>query len=227
MVPRALAIVLTAATLLVGCVPEPANRPSPSGGGGIVSPPPTPIPTPAGPTPSPSFVRPTPTPQPTFLIYTVVGGDSLTSIAKRFGTTPQSIAYWNRVNHQSLDPDCRPIGRTCSRSVGPSGSSRIRSSTPRTCRRCHRAADQLSCRKGGRTPKRRREGGRPAASGRIRTKPRQVISVPRPLGRARGFTICRAMSHPRISGRIDRIEIDIARHFAITRPGVTLTLAGV
>jgi LysM repeat protein len=50
-------------------------------------------------------VRPTPTPQPTFLIYTVVGGDSLTSIAKRFGTTPQSIAYWNRVNHPSLDPD--------------------------------------------------------------------------------------------------------------------------
>jgi spore germination protein YaaH len=35
----------------------------------------------------------------------VVGGDSLTSIAKRFGTTPQSIAYWNRDNHHSLDPD--------------------------------------------------------------------------------------------------------------------------
>jgi hypothetical protein len=105
MVPRVLAILLTAAILVVGCVPEPTNRPSPSGGGTVSTPPPTPIPTPAGPTPTPSFVRPTPTPQPTFLIYTVVGGDSLTSIAKRFGTTPQSIAYWNRVNHQSLDPD--------------------------------------------------------------------------------------------------------------------------
>ena len=66
---------------------------------------PTPIPTPAGPTPTPSFVRPTPTPQPTFFVYTVVPGDSLDKIAKRFGTTGRSIAYWNRATYPSLDPE--------------------------------------------------------------------------------------------------------------------------
>ena len=65
----------------------------------------TPVPTPAGPTPTPSFVRPTPTPQPTFLTYIVRTGDTLTSIAKKFGTTGRSIAYWNRATYPSLDPD--------------------------------------------------------------------------------------------------------------------------
>ena len=65
------------------------------------------MPTPAGPTPTPSFVRPTPTPQPTFLIYTVVRGDSLESIAKRFKTSARSISYWSRVLYPSLDPDSR------------------------------------------------------------------------------------------------------------------------
>jgi hypothetical protein len=85
------------------CVPEPANRltPSPT----AAEPTPTPVPTPAGPTPTPSFVRPTPTPQPTFLTYVVRTGDTLNSIAKKHGTTGRSIAYWNRVAYPSLDPD--------------------------------------------------------------------------------------------------------------------------
>jgi hypothetical protein len=59
----------------------------------------------AEPTGSPSFVRPTPNPSPTFLVYEVQAGDTLTSIARQFGTTARSIAYWNRTRHPSLDPD--------------------------------------------------------------------------------------------------------------------------
>ncbi len=32
-------------------------------------------------------------------------GDTLTSIARLFRTTARSIAFWNRANHPSLDPD--------------------------------------------------------------------------------------------------------------------------
>jgi len=97
--------VLAIAVLLAACVPDPTNRVSPPDGGSVATAAPTPVPTPAGPTPTPSFVRPTPTPQPTFLIYTVVSGDNLNKIAKRFGTTGRSIAYWNRATYPSLDPD--------------------------------------------------------------------------------------------------------------------------
>ena len=94
--------VLAIAVLGAACVPEPANRASRSADAVATV---TPVPTPAGPTPTPSFVRPTPTPQPTFFVYTVVAGDNLGSIAKRFGTSGRSIAYWNRVTYPSLDPD--------------------------------------------------------------------------------------------------------------------------
>ena len=94
-------IAIAVALDLVACVPQPTNRPTPVGGLAT----PTPIPTPAGPTPTPSFVRPTPTPQPTFMVYKVVSGDTLGSIAKRFGTSGRSIAYWNRATYPSLDPD--------------------------------------------------------------------------------------------------------------------------
>ncbi len=97
--------VLAIAVLLVACVPDPPGRESPSGLDAEASPSPTPIPTPAGPAPSPSYVRPTPTPQPTFFLYTVRSGDSLDKIAKRYGTSGRSIAYWNRVAYPSLDPD--------------------------------------------------------------------------------------------------------------------------
>lgn len=93
--------------LLAGaCMPQPAGRTSPA-------PPPTQtaVPsatatsTPAGPTPLPSFVRPTATPLPTFLTYVVRSGDTLSSIARTFSTTPVSIAYWNRAAYPSLDPE--------------------------------------------------------------------------------------------------------------------------
>lgn len=96
---------LTVAVLLAACVPEPTNRPSPSGGGSVATIAPTAVPTPPGPTPTLSFIRPTPTPRPTFFIYTVVTGDTLVKIAKRHGTSGRSIAYWNRATYPSLDPD--------------------------------------------------------------------------------------------------------------------------
>lgn len=61
--------------------------------------------TPATVSPVPTFVRPTPTPAPTFTSYVVRGGDSLTSIARTFVTTPRSIAWWNRGAHPTLDPE--------------------------------------------------------------------------------------------------------------------------
>ena len=58
--------------------------------------------------PEPSFVRPTPlppTPVPTFLVYVVRSGDSLTSIARAHETTARSIAFWNRDAYPTLDPE--------------------------------------------------------------------------------------------------------------------------
>jgi hypothetical protein len=65
----------------------------------------TPSPSPSGPSTRPSFIYPTPTPLPTFLVYEVRSGDTLTSIARTHGTTPRSIAFWNRERYPSLDPD--------------------------------------------------------------------------------------------------------------------------
>lgn len=103
---RSIAILLVAASGLVsvGCLP-PASRgfatADPSLGDGGPS---------AGaslgvPTPRPSIVRPTPTPAPTFAVYTVATGDNLNSIARKFGTSARSIAFWNRATYPSLDPD--------------------------------------------------------------------------------------------------------------------------
>lgn len=93
----AIALVLLAASL-GGCLqmavrptPEPLPTPTPS-----PSPPPTPTPTP-GPA--------TPTPEPTFALVKVKLGDNLGTIAKRFSTTPRSIAFWNRDTYPTLDPD--------------------------------------------------------------------------------------------------------------------------
>jgi len=66
---------------------------------------PTPTAAPSGPQAPPSFVRPTPTPLPTFLSYVVKSGDTLDSIARGHGTTARSIAFWNRSQYPSLDPD--------------------------------------------------------------------------------------------------------------------------
>lgn len=59
---------------------------------------------PSGPDLSRTIVPPTPTPAPTFLAYVVRTGDSLNTIAHRFGTTARSIAFWNRATYPSLDP---------------------------------------------------------------------------------------------------------------------------
>jgi hypothetical protein len=100
---RSAALILVAA-IAGGCIPPAAETVPPTG----PTPPaasPTAVPSPAGPSGPPSFIRPTPTPLPTFVVYTVRPGDTLTSIARMFRTTPRSIAFWNRANHPSLDPD--------------------------------------------------------------------------------------------------------------------------
>ena len=97
------ALPLGAVLAVAGCLPEsigPSRSPGPSPA--IV---PTVSPSPSGPTPLPSFVRPTATPMPTFLIYTVVAGDNLNSIADQFATTARSIAFWSRATYPSLDPE--------------------------------------------------------------------------------------------------------------------------
>lgn len=62
-----------------------------------------------GPSPTaslaPTLGYPTPSPEPTFAAYLVQSGDSLTSIARAFATTPRSIAWWNRGTYPSLDPE--------------------------------------------------------------------------------------------------------------------------
>ena len=103
----AAAAAVGAVVLLGGCLPTGTRSPvvdSPGASGGAAAAP-TLVPVPSGPTPIPSFVRPTPTPMPTFLIYTVGRGDSLNTIAHRFGTTARSIAFWNRATYPSLNPE--------------------------------------------------------------------------------------------------------------------------
>jgi len=97
-------MLLAVAAAVVACVPEAAGpiRSSNASADLAIA---TASPGPTGPTPSPSFVPPTPTPMPTFLAYRVARGDSLTSIARRFGTSGRSIAFWNRGTYPSLDPD--------------------------------------------------------------------------------------------------------------------------
>jgi peptidoglycan/xylan/chitin deacetylase (PgdA/CDA1 family) len=90
---------------MVACVPAPAGRTEPPLTASPSTAASTPLPSPTGPTPVPSFVRPTPLPSPTFFVYLVRSGDTLSSIARRFSTTAFSLAVWNRSTHPSLDPD--------------------------------------------------------------------------------------------------------------------------
>jgi hypothetical protein len=102
----ALAISLSLTLALAGCITSTERAGGSGNGSGRAEPTPVPTtPAPTGPTPIPSFVRPTPTPVPTFLTYTVKSGDSLNTIAHRYGTTARSIAFWNRGTYPSLDPE--------------------------------------------------------------------------------------------------------------------------
>jgi hypothetical protein len=104
------ACVLAASVVVAACIPASFGRPEPTAGGSDAGPSiavATPTSTPAGPSGPPSFTRPTPTPQPTFLAYVVRRGDTLTSIARAHRTTALSIAFWNKTQHPSLDPDSR------------------------------------------------------------------------------------------------------------------------
>jgi hypothetical protein len=100
------AAAILAAGFVTGCLPS-GSRGDGSGSAPAAagSPALTATAAPSGPTPLPSFVPPTPTPEPTFLVYVVKRGDSLNTIAHRFGTTARSIAFWNRSTHPSLDPE--------------------------------------------------------------------------------------------------------------------------
>jgi LysM domain len=99
----AIAVMVAVGLVVAGCLPASvgASRPPVSAPPAAV----TPSPTPSGPTPFPSFVPPTATPMPTFLTYTVVAGDNLTSISHLFQTTGRSIAFWNRTRYPTLDPE--------------------------------------------------------------------------------------------------------------------------
>ena len=95
------------ALVMAACIPASLGRPGAIGPGpsaspdlGLASATPSTVPS-----AQPSFVRPTATPQPTFLAYVVKRGDTLTSIARAHRTTARSIAFWNRAQHPSLDPD--------------------------------------------------------------------------------------------------------------------------
>lgn len=102
---RSLPLLALAGLLVAACaVPSGGDAP----GSPVPSPsaPATPSPDaqPSASTPSRPF-RPTPAPAPTFATHTVRPGDSLIALAGRFGTTPESLAYWNRARYPSLDPE--------------------------------------------------------------------------------------------------------------------------
>lgn len=96
----AIAALFAAVLFLPGLLGSIGATPTPTPGA-TATPAPTPTPTSA----LPSFVRPTPSPNPTFTSYVVHTGDTLNSIAKQFGTTARSIAWWNRGTYPSLDPE--------------------------------------------------------------------------------------------------------------------------
>lgn len=103
----AAALVLVVAGMIAFIVLTPGVLPSFGPGPGQSTAAGNPNATPAGPSPVPTFARPTPSPAPTFRVYEVKAGDSLNSIARRFGTNGRSLAWWNRGFYPSLDPESR------------------------------------------------------------------------------------------------------------------------
>jgi LysM domain len=103
--PTRPAAALLTGLMVAGCIPVSPRGSSPPVSPAEATATSTVEPSASGPSTQPSFVRPTPTPLPTFLVYTVRPGDTLSSIAREFRTTSLSIAFWNRTTHPSLDPD--------------------------------------------------------------------------------------------------------------------------
>jgi hypothetical protein len=101
------AALLGATVVAAACLPSSLRSSSSepaAGGASILQATASPSP-PFDPKSTPSFVRPTPTPGPSFAVYVVKTGDNLTSIAKAFKTTARSIAFWNRDQYPTLNPE--------------------------------------------------------------------------------------------------------------------------
>jgi peptidoglycan/xylan/chitin deacetylase (PgdA/CDA1 family) len=92
---------LVVAMLAVACTPE-AVMPSASGGGAVSAEPSATAA--ASLSARPTFTRPTPTPLPTVLVHIVAPGETLTAIARRYGTSVFSLSVWNRARYPTLDP---------------------------------------------------------------------------------------------------------------------------
>jgi peptidoglycan/xylan/chitin deacetylase (PgdA/CDA1 family) len=88
--------------------PAPSPSPAPSAAASATSRPTVSASVGASGLASPSgSVGPSVAASPSFFVYTVVAGDSLLGIAKRYNTSGRSIAYWNRDTYPSLDPDSK------------------------------------------------------------------------------------------------------------------------
>ena len=113
-VVRAVIVFAVLALAVLACAPGPNQTPSPSSAApasptaaattAVASGSSSPT---AGSATPPASSAPTASPSPSFFVYTVVRGDSLLSIARRYGTSGRSIAYWNRDTYPSLDPDSK------------------------------------------------------------------------------------------------------------------------
>src|SRR5918996_5588481 len=95
---------IAGAMLIAGCGGSPSDSVEPTPTGSVT------VESPSGevrtPTPSPSSTPPTATPTPVAgTTYTVIRGDSLSSIAIRFGTTAERLQAWNAGRYPSLSDD--------------------------------------------------------------------------------------------------------------------------
>jgi peptidoglycan/xylan/chitin deacetylase (PgdA/CDA1 family) len=95
--------------MLTACAPEVSPTPSATGSG---SQPPSPTATPRGSAAGSTSFAPSPTETVTGATYTVRGGDTLSSIARTWGTTVAQLQAWNGASHPSLltDPNTLQAG---------------------------------------------------------------------------------------------------------------------
>jgi hypothetical protein len=103
--PILIGIALLAGVAAAGCLPGGSRGGGSGSSGASGQTGVTATPGPTGPTPRPTIVPPTPTPAPTFLVHVAAKGESLNTIAHRYGTSARSVAFWNRSTYPSLDPE--------------------------------------------------------------------------------------------------------------------------